>query len=208
MFFFRSFYEVGKKLNSKDRLAYYDAILRYAFEDITPLVTGIAEIGFISAKPILDSDKQKYLNGQKAAGFGKLGGRPKKENNPQGLPKENPQGFEEKTPNKNKNIKQEQEQEYNTPVAPSKGGATHIPPTFEEVKAYIAEKGYNVDAEKFYAFYSSNGWKVGRNPMKNWKQAVVSWKCDRAGYNKPSQDYVSRTQIPDREVFKYVQGTI
>lgn len=51
-----------------------------------------------------------------------------------------------------------------------------IPPTIEEVEAYIREKGYNVDAERFIAHYESNGWMVGKSPMKSWKAALVTWK--------------------------------
>lgn len=62
------------------------------------------------------------------------------------------------------------------------------PPSREEVQAYIAEKGYRVDAERFIDYYTSNGWKVGKNPMKDWKAAVRTW--ERNGYdngNKKSQ---------------------
>lgn len=51
-----------------------------------------------------------------------------------------------------------------------------IPPTVEEVEAYIREKGYQVDAEKFVAYYESKGWLVGKSPMKSWKAALVTWK--------------------------------
>lgn len=50
------------------------------------------------------------------------------------------------------------------------------PPALEEVKAYIQERGSKVDAEHWYAHYEANGWRVGRNPMKNWKQAVITWE--------------------------------
>jgi hypothetical protein len=33
-----------------------------------------------------------------------------------------------------------------------------------------------VDPVKFHAHYTANGWKVGKNPMKNWKAAVVTWE--------------------------------
>ena len=49
-------------------------------------------------------------------------------------------------------------------------------PSLQEVENYILEKKYNVDAEAFIAFYESNGWKVGRNPMKDWKAAVRTWQ--------------------------------
>lgn len=51
-----------------------------------------------------------------------------------------------------------------------------IPPTLEEVKAYCIERGNSVDPEAFIAFYESNGWKVGKNPMKDWKAAVRTWE--------------------------------
>lgn len=49
------------------------------------------------------------------------------------------------------------------------------PPTVEEVKAYSEEKGYNIDPNRFVDYYTSIGWKVGKNPMKDWKAAVRSW---------------------------------
>ena len=48
-------------------------------------------------------------------------------------------------------------------------------PTIDEVRAYCAEKGYTVDADRFVDYYTSNGWKVGKNPMKDWKAAVRTW---------------------------------
>lgn len=51
-----------------------------------------------------------------------------------------------------------------------------IPPTVDEVRAYCLERNNGIDAEKFIAYYTSNGWKVGKNPMKNWKAAVVTWE--------------------------------
>lgn len=49
-------------------------------------------------------------------------------------------------------------------------------PTFEEVKQYIEEHGYSsVDPDRFYAYYEANGWKVGRNSMKDFKAAVRMW---------------------------------
>lgn len=50
------------------------------------------------------------------------------------------------------------------------------PPTVEEVEAYCRERHNNVDAERFVDFYTSNGWKVGKNPMKDWKSAVRTWE--------------------------------
>lgn len=44
-----------------------------------------------------------------------------------------------------------------------------------EVRAYIIEKKYSVDFAAWWNFYESNGWKVGKNPMTDWKAAVRTW---------------------------------
>ena len=51
-----------------------------------------------------------------------------------------------------------------------------MPPTEDEVALYCIERRNHVNAQKFVDYYSSNGWKVGRNPMKDWKAAVRTWE--------------------------------
>lgn len=48
-------------------------------------------------------------------------------------------------------------------------------PTEEEILNYIQENNYIVDYQKFYNFYQSKGWMVGKNKMKDWKAAVRTW---------------------------------
>lgn len=56
-----------------------------------------------------------------------------------------------------------------------------IPPSLEQVQAYCAERKNNVDAGRFIDFYSSKGWMIGKNKMKDWKAAVRTWeRGDRA----------------------------
>ena len=69
-----------------------------------------------------------------------------------------------------------------------------IKPTLEDVQAYCQERNKGVDAQKWYDYYSANGWKVGKNPMKDWKAAVRTW--ERGDSNgKPRS--VSFTPYPD-----------
>lgn len=49
-------------------------------------------------------------------------------------------------------------------------------PTLEEVKEYCSERGNKVDPERWFDYYTSNGWKVGKNPMRDWKAAVRTWE--------------------------------
>lgn len=50
------------------------------------------------------------------------------------------------------------------------------PPTVDEVSAYCKERKNTVDAQRFVDFYASKGWKVGNQPMKDWKAAVRTWE--------------------------------
>ncbi len=63
----------------------------------------------------------------------------------------------------------------------SKEKARFSKPTLEEAQAYIAEKGYRVNAEQWFAFYETNGWRVGKNPMKDWKASIRYWNS--TGYS-------------------------
>lgn len=52
------------------------------------------------------------------------------------------------------------------------------PKSIEDVRAYCRERNNRVNVDRWYAHYESNGWKVGRNPMKDWKAAIRKWEAD------------------------------
>jgi uncharacterized protein YdaU (DUF1376 family) len=61
-------------------------------------------------------------------------------------------------------------------IVPRPGNGRFTPPTLEEVSEYCKSRGNNIDPVKFHAHYTANGWRVGKNPMKVWKAAVVTWE--------------------------------
>jgi hypothetical protein len=61
----------------------------------------------------------------------------------------------------------------------AKKSTNFTPPTVEEVQAYCQERNNKVDAQAFVDFYSSKGWMVGKNKMKDWKAAVRTWERNR-----------------------------
>lgn len=63
-----------------------------------------------------------------------------------------------------------------------------VPPSVEEIREYLTEKGYRFDPEDFHAFYESKGWMVGKNKMKNWKAACTTWH-KRKRQDSPDSDY-------------------
>lgn len=61
------------------------------------------------------------------------------------------------------------------PATPAKNGTFH-PPTIEEVKLLCAKSGLpDSEADKFFNYYSANGWKVGKNKMQSVPHAVGGW---------------------------------
>ena len=59
-----------------------------------------------------------------------------------------------------------------------------VKPTVEEIAAFCKEKNYNINAQQFYNYYESNGWKIGRNAMKSWQAAVQNWNARDKANNK------------------------
>lgn len=68
------------------------------------------------------------------------------------------------------------DKEKSTNVDTKKTAKRFSPPSLDEVRDYIASQSYSVDAEAFIDFYEAKGWRVGNNPMKDWKAAVRTWE--------------------------------
>ena len=62
------------------------------------------------------------------------------------------------------------------------------PPTIEEIQAYIDENKFPIDAQRFYNYYDSIGWMVGKHTMQKWKAAVRTW-VRKIKENEQGQDY-------------------
>lgn len=76
-------------------------------------------------------------------------------------------------------------------------GSSHFQkPSLSEVAAYCRERANKVDPEQFYNFYESNGWKVGKNPMKDWHAAVRTWE-------KREKEVAPRKREPKEDVFTH-----
>jgi len=70
-------------------------------------------------------------------------------------------------------------------------------PTIEDIKTYISLKNYLVDAEKFFSYYESNGWKVGKNHMRNWKAAISTWNRNEIEKQNTKNLYKNQKTIND-----------
>ena len=83
-----------------------------------------------------------------------------------------------------KHMENENENEDINEEVSIKGGK-FVKPTIEEVRKYCAERKNKVDPNAWHDFYTSKGWMVGKNKMRDWKAAVRTWeKEDR---NQPKE---------------------
>lgn len=70
----------------------------------------------------------------------------------------------------------DEDKEGDSAAPPPSRSKRFVPPTVEEVASYCFERMSKVDPQRFVDYYTSNGWMVGKNKMKDWKAAVRTWE--------------------------------
>ena len=107
-----------------------------------------------------------------------------------------------KTNNNNKNIRNKEIKESIKKV--------FTKPTLQEITDYCVERNNNVDAERFYNFYESKDWYVGKNKMKDWKACIRTWeqrdKVDVPGWFGKEIKERERTEDEERELQELIRG--
>lgn len=71
-----------------------------------------------------------------------------------------------------------------------------IKPTLDDVSKYCVERGNSVDPERWLNHYTSNGWMVGKNKMKDWKAAVRTW--EKSSFQQPNKIQTTEQDRFDR----------
>ena len=91
--------------------------------------------------------------------------------------------------------------ESDKPTKPSKSKQKQfIPPTLEEIQAYCIERKNNVDAKKFYDYFTASEWHDSKgNKVKSWKQKIITWENN--GFNNKPQAPQSTTQQGSGNIF-------
>ena len=183
-----------------DSERFYSPRLRDHFTDLDTKVGGGREIS--------DEARAKMREGGRS---GKGGGRPKKQGKNK-VDDEKKQGIGGiigglNAPSKEESLKSKAPK---GDIGGAKSVARFCPPTLEEVQSYVLEKGIEIDAERFVAYYDSNGWMVGRNKMKSWKSAIVTWKKNEEKYDQPQRAIYHPPQqriLPSQRIERDVDRT-
>lgn len=178
--FYLSFEKAISKLDDNNQLIVYRAISRYSLFGEIPQVDGFAAIAWELIKPILDKSRIRSINGAKAKGKSK----PNLVGNQNAVSKKGAKTKLKQSKNEAKTKrdrdKDRDRDRINIEDKSSNNGADKstrfVPPTLTEVQDYIQKNSYSVDASTFIDFYTSKGWMVGSNKMKDWKAAVRTWQ--------------------------------
>lgn len=76
-------------------------------------------------------------------------------------------------------------------------------PTLEEIKDYCLERNNSVDAERFFDYYTANGWVQGKGkPIKDWKACVRTWE---RGFSAPKQEPKEKPSFDIEKLEKEMQ---
>jgi len=70
-----------------------------------------------------------------------------------------------------------------------------VKPTDQEVSEYAKSINFVLSGDDFVDFYESKGWLIGKNPMRDWKAAVRTWKSKRTSENEKAQKPKPRNMI-------------
>jgi hypothetical protein len=92
-----------------------------------------------------------------------------------------------RNPNPNTNTIKERDIEKESAVPAQTHRKVFIKPSIEDVQAYISGNGYHVNAERWYAFYESKDWMIGKNKMADWKAAVRTWEHSEKARPAPNK---------------------
>ena len=146
---------------------YFDLItLLPTKEEQQELLYMIAEYMFYDKKPILNDRQMKIFRNLKR---------------PLDISKQQSKRRTKKEPKKNQNETENKPQKNTSMMSMSmsvsnKSMSKFIKPSIEEIQEYCNERKNGIDANAFYDFYESKGWKVGNQSMKNWKACVRTWE--------------------------------
>lgn len=176
MTFFESYYTAIKKIKDPEkRLEAFETVCGYGiYGEIPDEMSEIVSIVFDLVKPNIDSSEKSRENGNR-------GGRPRKEE------KEKP------TLSENKNLpfsvvenprlqsvetekEKEKEREKEKEKEVKKRASAFTPPTIDQVSDYCRERNNGVDPNKWWDFYQSKNWMIGKSKMSDWKAAVRTWE--------------------------------
>ena len=211
-------------LTDEERGKLLMALLDYGATGETQKLEGAALMAFSFITSQMDRDAERYAEKcKKRSEAGKQGGRPRKAKETESATDKpnaptkaqekakKANAFSEKqtkakkadtdTDNDN-DTDNDTDNDINTKTKEPKKSSRKkfIIPSVEEVRAYCRQRNNRVDPEAFVAYYTAKDWMIGKNRMKDWKAAVITWER-RAKQADKSLEF-NRQMVVDDEFFR------
>lgn len=206
------YYEMrpSRKLSDAERLRLYDAMMDFGEFGTVPELDGAVGIVWDYLQSILERSDRKYTETcEKRAQAGSLGGQAAAEQarrremskNVDKTVMEEPDDPGEASavntanaallpnrtePSTTEPNKTEQNRAEERPADKPPARPRFVPPTKEAVCAYARTQGYSLDPSGFWDYYTACGWKIGKNPMRDWQAALRNWGRKEQQYARNS----------------------
>ena len=148
-------------LNNEEIGILMRAIIKYEKTREIPKLEGMVKMAFSFIKTQLDRDREKY-------------NKKCEKNKENGLKGGRPKKYINVNDIKKKNTKKK-----------------FVKPNIEEIKEYCNKRKNNIDTQYFYDYYQSNGWKVGKNAMKDWQATIRTWERRNKSGQDDKEDFLN-----------------
>lgn len=172
-----------EELDDAEKGRLFVMMLSYASSGNAPAPQGNERFVWGTARKMIDAQRQSY---ERICDRNRVNGEKHLSQTNPNEPKATQSNPNEPKASQITQVVQEQEQEQEQEKEQEH---RFIAPTVAEVKTYCKERRNNVDAERFVNFYMAKGWKVGKNPMKDWKAAVRTWEKSNTKPNRVINGY-------------------
>ena len=161
-------------LNDAERGRLFTALLEYSNTGVIPELRGNERFIFPTMKEQIDRDSKCYED--------------QCEKNRRNIEKRWNESIRSNTtvydriPDDTKNTKEKEKEKEKEKVKEKEGKKARprfVPPTLDDVRAYVFERGSNVDPVKFFDYFSAGDWIDSKGqPVRNWKQKIITWEKD------------------------------
>ena len=192
---FTNFLDVTAALSDGAMGRLFRAMLLYAENGTETAFRGKEAVAWAVAKQQIDREAQTYAarveasreNGRKGACARWRKSEQTYGDGQETYGEDDQENDKEKEKSKEKVKEKERERIGAAPLVSAAAASRSLSaPTLEEVEAYCRERGNRVNARRFIDFYSANGWRVGKNPMRDWKATVRSWETNGVDDARPA----------------------
>lgn len=173
--FYRSFYHSTKRLSKEDKAELFDAICAYALDGELIELSAIPDAIFSVIQPNLDANRRRWENGCKDKK------KPSKDEAEEEQKISKDEASDKQTISKSEGNK-DKDKDVNVDKDVKSKSKIFAPPSLQQIQDYCAERKNSVSAVKFFDYYTAGNWKDAKgNPVKNWKQKLLSWEGRDSG---------------------------